>query len=67
MPNSSAFQPQTILRPNRPAPMWSAVTICLAAKTGLIIATWSVEKAVIRSVAASSPAAQVSVSYETPL
>jgi hypothetical protein len=55
-----------MLRPKRPWPIWSAVTICLAAKTGLTKATCSVPKVVISCVEASRPQAQVSVSKVVP-
>ena len=66
MPNSIGFQPETTLSPNRPWPMWSAVTICLAANTGLTNATWSVPNVVMSCVEASSPQAQASVSKVVP-
>ena len=67
MSNSFWYQPQTMLSPNRPPPMWWQVTICLAAKTGLISVTCRVPNAMMRRVAARMPAAQVSVSKFEPL
>lgn len=66
MSNSRAFQPETMLRPNRPLPIWSAVTICLAAKIGLMKVTWSVPNTTSRCVAASKPDAQTMVSNDVP-
>ncbi len=66
MSNSPSFQPTTMLRPKRPSPMWSAVTISLAAITGLKSGACTVPKTVMRLVAARSPVAQVIVSSVAP-
>jgi hypothetical protein len=64
--NSSSFQPTTMLRPKRPRPTRSAVTICFAAMTGLSSGTWTVANTVMRRVRASSPQAQVMHSRVVP-
>ena len=66
MSNSPSFQPTTMLSPKRPSPMWSAVTISLAATTGLKIGACTVPNTVMRRVAARSPVAQVTVSSVVP-
>lgn len=56
---SGLFQPATTLSPARPGPIWSFVASCLAVTTGWLKAVCTVEKTVMRSVAARSPAAHV--------
>jgi hypothetical protein len=55
-----------MFKPKRPSPIWSAVTISLAAMTGLNSGACTVPKAVMRLVDASRPAAQVMVSSVAP-
>ena len=52
--------------PKRPSPIWSAVTISLAAIMGWNSGACTVPKQVIRLVAASSAVAQVMVSSVAP-
>ena len=66
MANSPSFQPETTLTPKRPLPTWSAVTICFAAKMGLMKETCRVQKAEIACVEASKPVAQQIVSKVVP-
>jgi hypothetical protein len=55
-----------MFNPNRPSPIWSAVTISLAAITGLNSGACTVPNTVTRLVEASSPVAQVMVSSVSP-
>ena len=55
-----------MLRPKRPWPTWSAVTICLAAMIGWNSGACTVPNTVMREVAASNPVAQVIVSSVSP-
>ncbi len=55
-----------MLSPKRPSPTWSAVTISLAAITGLNSGACTVPNTVTRLVDASRPVAQVIVSSVSP-